>query len=149
MIFPKLALKKEPFFTKNKEYRSESKKIVTTLFIKTPGIDAQINTLSGGNQQKVVVAKWVPFDTTVMLLVDPAKGVDIGSKTELYEYILRQADKGMSVILYASDSEELISYCDRILVMHEGKIVNELAGDRISEDALVAASMNIKGVAHD
>ncbi|MDR0448064.1 MAG: sugar ABC transporter ATP-binding protein [Treponema sp.] len=149
LIFPKLALKKEPFFTKNKEYRSESEKIVETLLIMTHNIDAQVNTLSGGNQQKVVVGKWLPFNTTVMLLVDPAKGVDIGARTELYEYILRQADKGMSVILYASDTEELVAYCDRILVMHEGKIVEEIIGDKISEDAIVTASMKIKGMERD
>jgi ribose transport system ATP-binding protein len=148
LIFPKLALKKEPFFTKNKKYRKESEKIVETLSIKTHGIDAMVNTLSGGNQQKVVVGKWVFFDANILLLVDPAKGVDIGAKTELYEYILRQADKGVSVILYASDNEELVAYCDRILVMHEGKIVSEIAGDKISEDALVAVSMNIKGMGH-
>jgi ribose transport system ATP-binding protein len=144
LIFPKLTLKHEPFFTKNKKYRGESEKVIETLSIKAESIDAQVNTLSGGNQQKVVVGKWLFFNTLVMLLVDPAKGVDIGAKTELYEYILRQADKGMSVILYASDNEELVSYCDRILVMHEGEIAGEIAGENISEDALVAASMRIK-----
>ena len=149
MIFPKLALKKEPFFTNNRKYRAECEKIVETLSIKSNGIDAVVNSLSGGNQQKVVVGKWLPFDTTVMLLVDPAKGVDIGAKTELYEYILRQTENGMSVILYASDSEELVSYCDRVLVMYEGEIVDEIVGDKISEDALVAASMHMKGVRRD
>ena len=148
MIFPKLSLKKEPFFTKDREYRAECDKIVDTLSIKTHGIDAVVNSLSGGNQQKVVVGKWLPFDTTVMLLADPAKGVDIGAKAELYEYILKQTENGMSVILYASDSEELISFCDRVLVMYEGEIVDEIIGDDITEDTLVAASMNIKGAAH-
>jgi ribose transport system ATP-binding protein len=149
LIFPKLTLKKESFFTKNKKYRAESEKVIETLSIKVESIDTHVNTLSGGNQQKVVVGKWLFFNTSVMLLVDPAKGVDIGAKTELYEYILRQVDKGMSVILYASDNEELVSYCNRILVMHEGEIVGEIAGDKISEDALVAVSMNIKGMSHD
>ena len=142
-IFPKLALKKVPFFTKEKEYRKECDEIVDILSIKTHSIDSVVNTLSGGNQQKVVVGRWLPFATNVMLLVDPAKGVDIGAKTELYDYITKQTEeKGMSVILYASDAEELVAYCDRVLVMYEGGIVKEISGEDITEDAIIAASMH-------
>ena len=141
IIFPKLAQKKVQFFTKDKEYRKECEEIVDILSIKTHSIDSVVNTLSGGNQQKVVVGRWLPFDTNVMLLVDPAKGVDVGAKTELYEYIIKQTQNGMSVILYASDNEELVSYCDRVLVMYEGEIVKEIVGNDITEDAIIAASM--------
>ena len=148
MIFPKLALKKQPFFTKDKEYRKETEDIVKTLSIKTQTIDTVADHLSGGNQQKIVVGKWLPLQAKVLLLIDPVKGVDIGAKTELYEYISKQAKQGMSVILYASDSEELVTYADRILVMYEGAVVQELAGDDISEDALIAASMHVRHVKH-
>ena len=143
IIFPKLAMKKVPFFTKDKEYREECDGIVDILSIKTHNIDSDVNTLSGGNQQKVVVGRWLPFQTNVMLLVDPAKGVDIGAKTELYEYITKQTEEnGMSVILYASDAEELAMYSDRVLVMYEGEIVAELSGEEVTEDAIIAASMH-------
>ena len=142
IIFPKLAMKKVSFFTKDKDYRKESEEIVEMLQVKTHSIDSVVNTLSGGNQQKVVVGRWLPFEKNVMLLVDPAKGVDVGAKRELYEYIMGETEKGMSVILYASDNEELALYCDRVLVMYEGEIVEEIIGDDITEDAIIAASMH-------
>ena len=104
-----------------------------------------VETLSGGNQQKVVVGKWLSFDTNVLLLADPAKGVDVGAKRDLYQFIVNQVrDKKMSVILYASDNEELIQYCDRILIMYEGQIVATLERDEITDEAIIACSMRIK-----
>jgi ribose transport system ATP-binding protein len=104
-----------------------------------------VRTLSGGNQQKVVVGKWLPFQTNVLLLADPAKGVDVGAKRDLYEYILSQVgEKKMSVILYASDNEELIEYCDRLLIMYEGQVVATLEGDDITEDRIIAASLRVR-----
>lgn len=145
MIFPKLALKKQPLFTPTKKYREECEQIVKTLSIKTAGIDLSVDKLSGGNQQKVVVGKWLPFDTNVLLLADPAKGVDVGAKHDLYEFIMKMVrEKNMSVILYASDNDELVSYCDRVLVMYEGKIVGELKGKEISDEAIVEMSLQVK-----
>ncbi len=145
MIFPKLALKKQPLFTPTKKYREECEQIVKTLSIKTASIDLAVDKLSGGNQQKVVVGKWLPFDTNVLLLADPAKGVDVGAKYDLYEFIMKMVEeKNMSVILYASDNDELVSYCDRVLVMYEGKIVGELKGKEISDEAIVEMSLQVK-----
>jgi ribose transport system ATP-binding protein len=144
MIYPKLALKRQPLFTPNKKYRAECDQIVKTLSIKTHNIDTQVGTLSGGNQQKVVVGKWLTFDISVLLLADPAKGVDIGAKRDLYKYIVDQVKKKKtSVILYASDNEELIEYCDRVLIMYEGQIVDALEGEDINEEKIVAASMRV------
>ncbi|MEA5002984.1 MAG: sugar ABC transporter ATP-binding protein [Christensenella sp.] len=145
MIFPKLALKKQPLITPTKKYREECEQIVKTLSIKTASIDLAVDKLSGGNQQKVVVGKWLPFDTNVLLLADPAKGVDVGAKHDLYEFIMKMVEeKNMSVILYASDNDELVSYCDRVLVMYEGKIVGELKGKEISDEAIVEMSLQVK-----
>lgn len=142
IIFPKLALKRQPLFTPAKKYRAECERIVKSLSIKTHNLDTSVGTLSGGNQQKVVVGKWLTFDINVLLLADPAKGVDIGAKRDLYQYIMDMVkEKHTSVILYASDNEELIKYCDRVLIMYEGQIVDSLEGDRINEDDIVSASM--------
>lgn len=144
MIFPKLALKRQPFFTPGKRYRKECEEMVKALSIKTHDIDTVIGTLSGGNQQKVVVGKWLSFDINVLLLADPAKGVDIGAKRDMYNYIVNQVkEKNMSVILYASDNEELMEYCDRLLIMYEGQVVAVLEGDDINEDTVIAASMRV------
>jgi ribose transport system ATP-binding protein len=91
------------------------------------------------------VGKWLSFDTNVLLLADPAKGVDVGAKIELYQYIVNQVkEKKMSVILYASDNEELIEYCDRLMIMYEGQIVATLEGDDINDDTIIATSMRIR-----
>lgn len=145
MIFPKLGLGHQPVITPNKKYRKESKNIIDLLSIKAQNMDVPVSTLSGGNQQKVVVGKWLPFDANVLLLADPAKGIDIGAKMELYQYIVNQVkEKNISVILYASDNEELIEYCDRLLIMYEGQIVATLEGDDINDDAITAASLRVR-----
>ncbi len=142
LIFPKLGLGKQPLFTPHKRFRQECHDVIDVLSIKTAGMDIPVRTLSGGNQQKVVVGKWLSFDTCVLLLADPAKGVDVGAKRDLYEFILHQVKKKkMSVILYASDNEELVEYCDRLLIMYEGKIVKTLTGDGISDDNIISASI--------
>ena len=115
------------------------------LSIKVQSLETPVRTLSGGNQQKVVVGKWLSFDASVLLLADPAKGVDVGAKRDLYEFILRQVrEKKTSVILYASDNEELIQYCDRLMIMYEGQIVATLEGADITDDAIVATSMRVR-----
>jgi ribose transport system ATP-binding protein len=145
LIFPKLGLKAQPLFTPENKYRKEAADIVDVLSIMTHNLDMPVNSLSGGNQQKVVVGKWLAFDTNVLLLADPAKGVDVGAKRDLYEYIVGEVSENkMSVILYASDNEELIGYCNRLLIMYEGQIVATLEGDEINDDAIVATSMRVR-----
>lgn len=114
-------------------------------FYKTPTVDVPVENLSGGNQQKVVVGKWLPFDINVLLLADPAKGIDVGAKRDLYQYIVNQVqEKNTSVILYASDNEELVEYCDRVLIMYEGQIVASLEGGDINQDTIIACSMRLR-----
>jgi ribose transport system ATP-binding protein len=145
MIFPKLGLRRQPLLTPRRRYRRECADAVDVLSIKTGGLDMPVRTLSGGNQQKVVVGRWLSFEANVLLLADPAKGVDVGAKRDLYDYIVRQVrEKKMSVILYASDNEELIQYCDRLLIMYEGQIVATLAGDDINDDTITATSMRVR-----
>ncbi len=143
-VLPKLALKRQPFFMPREKYHQEGEEIVKKLSIKTESLDTTVNNLSGGNQQKVVVGKWLPFDMKVMLLSDPAKGVDVGAKRDMYAFITNMVkEKEMSVILYASDSDELISYCDRVLIMYEGGICGELTGSGITDEAIVQTSLHL------
>jgi ribose transport system ATP-binding protein len=145
MVFPKLSLKKQPVVTPVKRYKAECKEIVKTLSVVAKDLQSPVDTLSGGNQQKVVVGKWLSFDMKVLLLSDPAKGVDVSAKRDLYAFISRLVkEKNMGVILYASDSEELLENCDRVLIMYEGQIACELAGDRLNSDEIVTASMSLK-----
>ncbi len=144
-VFPKFCLPDHPLFIPDRECRAECERVVEILSIKTPNIDAPVSTLSGGNQQKVVVGKWLPFDIKVLLLADPAKGVDVGAKRDLYEYIVGLArEKEVGVILYASDNEELVEHCDRVLIMYEGEVVASLTGEEITDDAITAVSMRVR-----
>ncbi len=100
--------------------------------------------LSGGNQQKVVVGKWLSLRPRVLLLNDPTKGVDVGTRQNIYGIIHELTKQGTSVLLYASDNEELIDNCDRVLIVFEGRIVKEMKGDDIDEEKIVVASLHVE-----
>src|SRR5690606_16298519 len=100
-------------------------------------------TLSGGNQQKVVIAKWLMIDPDVILLNDPTRGIDVGTKQEIYRLMRELADAGKAILFYSTDYAELIGCCDRVAVMYDGRIVAELSGGEITEEALISAALNI------
>jgi ribose transport system ATP-binding protein len=101
----------------------------------------QVQALSGGNQQKVALAKWTPGDPQVLLLNDPTRGVDVETKREIYALLRRLAGEGKAIVLSSSDTPELVHLCDRVAVMREGRIVAFIERDGLSEEAIVAASM--------
>jgi len=103
------------------------------LNIRAPSVNSVVGTLSGGNQQKVVLAKWLAMSPAVMLFDEPTRGIDVGAKSEIYSLIRALADAGVAVLMISSDMEEVIGVSDRILVMHEGRISGELRRDQFSE----------------
>ncbi|WP_405674449.1 sugar ABC transporter ATP-binding protein [Streptomyces canus] len=107
--------------------------------VRTAGRGARITTLSGGNQQKVVVARCLAQRPPVLVLCEPTAGVDIATRLQLYDLIERQADEGMGVIVSSSDTEDLLALCTRVLVVRDGRIVREISGRDITEPALVHA----------
>jgi ribose transport system ATP-binding protein len=117
--------------------------MVKLLAIKTAGVDIPVGALSGGNQQKVVIAKWLMIAPRIILLNDPTRGIDVGTKQELYQLLRNLADKGAAIILYSTDYDELIGCCDRVLVLYEGAIRRELVGAEITESALISSALNI------
>jgi ABC-type sugar transport system ATPase subunit len=110
------------------------------LRIKAPGVDAPVGRLSGGNQQKVVIGKWLARRPDLLILDEPTRGVDIGARTEIHRLIRELAAGGLSVIVISSEAEELPELSDRVLVMVEGRIVRELVGAAITRNAIVQAS---------
>jgi ribose transport system ATP-binding protein len=102
-----------------------------------------VSTLSGGNQQKVVIAKWLLTEPRVILLNDPTRGIDVGTKQELYRLMRELADQGAAILFYSTDYDELIGCCDRVAIMYDGRIVRELEGDELNETNIVASSLNI------
>ena len=100
---------------------------------------SRVNSLSGGNQQKVVFAKWLEADPKVVLLDDPSRGVDVGAKVEMHAIIAEMAASGRIVIYTSSDLEEMADICDRVVVLFQGRLAGELAGSDLSEHRLLEA----------
>jgi len=104
-----------------------------------------VSSLSGGNAQKVVIGKWLMRQPKLLLLDDPTKGVDVGTKAEFYALLNQLCDEGKTILFYSSDEEELIGLCDRVLVLHDGMIRTELSGKNLTKENLIAASLGIEG----
>lgn len=118
--------------------RSQSGEYSTQLGVKAASIEANAGTLSGGNQQKVVLAKWLSRDPKVLIFDEPTRGVDVGAKAEIYERIRSLAvSEGVGVICISSDMEEVMALCDRVAVMHEGGITGILGQDELTEEAVM------------
>jgi ribose transport system ATP-binding protein len=116
---------------------------VRQLSIRTAGPEVPVGTLSGGNQQKVVLAKWLLTDARVILLNDPTRGIDVGTKQEIYRLLRQLADSGKGIILYSTDYAELVGCCDRVLILYRGKVVSELAGNDLNEQKILLAALNL------
>ena len=104
--------------------------MVGLLGIRTAGTDIAAGALSGGNQQKVVIAKWLMNKPRIILLNDPTRGIDVGTKEEIYRLLRKLADDGAAILFYSTDYAELIGCCDRVLVMYDGGIRRELSGTK-------------------
>ncbi|OOG44006.1 sugar ABC transporter ATP-binding protein [Polaromonas sp. A23] len=117
--------------------------MVDKLRIKLGSVEDPVQTLSGGNQQKVVIAKWLMTQPRVLLLNDPTRGIDVATKQEIYVLLRQLAAQGVAILLYSTDYEELIGLADRVLIMYEGRIARTLAGDEITEQEIVASSLNV------
>ena len=104
------------------------------LNIKTPSIEQLVSNLSGGNQQKVVLAKWLLTNSKIIIFDEPTRGIDVGVKFEIYQIMRDLAKEGISIIMISSDMPELLGVSDRIVVMKEGRLVGELTGDEIQQE---------------
>ena len=124
-----------------KKKRTMAKDYLKQLLVKCTGPNQIVNNLSGGNQQKVVFAKWLAAHPKVLLLDDPTRGVDVGAKQEIYGLIRELANNGIGVVFVSSELPELIGVCDRILVMRGGEIVGEVHGDEANENNLMLMAM--------
>jgi ribose transport system ATP-binding protein len=118
--------------------------MIRLLAIRTASPDIPVGSLSGGNQQKVVIGKWLMRSPRIILLNDPTRGIDVGTKQEIYQLLRRLADSGAAILFYSTDYDELIGCCDRVLVLYDGRITRELVGDAITERALVASALNVE-----
>jgi ribose transport system ATP-binding protein len=116
--------------------------LASSLKLKASRIDAPVSTLSGGNQQKVVLAKWFHAGGNVIILDEPTRGVDVGAKSEIYGIVLKLAEAGKAVLVISSEHQELFGLCDRILVMGEGQLRGELKPPDYSEERLLSLAIS-------
>ena len=129
-----------PFLNKTK-LRENTDWCIKSMRVKTPSQETKIRSLSGGNQQKVILGRWLLTDPTVLLLDEPTRGIDVGAKYEIYQLIIDLAEKGKTVIMVSSEMPELLGVCDRILVMSGGRLSGEVnAADTTQEEIMTLAA---------
>jgi len=117
--------------------------LVSKLVVKTASIDSKVSNLSGGNQQKVALMKWITSGCKVLILDEPTRGVDVGAKVEMYRIINQLAEEGIAIIMISSEMPEIIGMSDRVLVMREGEITGELSKEELTEQNLIRLSMGV------
>jgi ribose transport system ATP-binding protein len=123
--------------------KKDAEQAGNSLNLKMAGLGEPVSSLSGGNAQKVVLGKWLMRKPQLLLLDDPTKGVDVGTKTEFYGLLTHLCEEGKTILFYSSDDEELVGLCDRVLVLHDGVIRTELSGASLTKENLIAASLGV------
>jgi ribose transport system ATP-binding protein len=130
-------------FIKAKKESNNSAELIRKLTIKTENENQEVSKLSGGNQQKVVLAKWLNRNCRVMIIDEPTRGVDVGAKVEIYNLINELSQKGVAIIVISSETSELIGICDRIIIMRKGQIHGGLTKQEFSEEEILRLSLGV------
>jgi ribose transport system ATP-binding protein len=125
------------------EEKSVTRKFIQDLFIKTPSTEQRVRNLSGGTQQKVVLAKWLFTQSQLLIFDEPTRGIDVGAKAEIYQLMWRLVAQGIAILMISSELPEVLKMCDRILVMHEGTISGELRRDEADQEKIMALAMGL------
>lgn len=123
-----------------KETREITQKYVTELKTKTPSTEQTVRKLSGGNQQKVVIAKWLVRDCDILIFDEPTRGIDVGAKSEIYQLMEKLAQEGKAIIMISSELPEILRMSDRVIVMCEGRVTAEIPIEQASQEAIMAAA---------
>jgi ribose transport system ATP-binding protein len=121
-----------------REQRSQAEKMIEDLNIRTPGPDQEVRYLSGGNQQKVVIGRWLLADSRVMIMDEPTRGIDVGARVEIYELMNDLTANGAGILMISSDLPEVLGMSDRILVMSGGRITGELSAEEATQERVMA-----------
>jgi ribose transport system ATP-binding protein len=148
VVLPLMPLKSRFGMMSAKLRLSQALSTIDTLRIAANGPDHVVGKLSGGNQQKVVLGKWLTTEPRILLLDEPTRGIDIGAKDEIYDLVGKLADQGLSVIFTSSELSEFVAVCDRVIVLCEGTLTGELKGDEITTDAIKDLAMQFPDANH-
>jgi ribose transport system ATP-binding protein len=134
-------------WVKTRATREQALKLVQALSIKTPGIAQRVKNLSGGNQQKVVIAKWLTADTEILIFDEPTRGIDVGAKSEIYKLLNDLAREGKAIIMISSELPEILRMSHRILVMCEGRIAGDLVAGAATQEGIMTLATQRESVA--
>ena len=124
------------------EERSVADKYISALGVRCSSNEQTVGQLSGGNQQKVVIAKWIYRDCDVLIFDEPTRGIDIGAKFEIYRMLAELAEKGKAIIMVSSDNKELMAVCDRIMVMSAGLVAATFAPSEWNQEKIMSAAFS-------
>ncbi|WP_440529910.1 sugar ABC transporter ATP-binding protein [Serratia sarumanii] len=124
-------------FVSARQDRDVVQRLIRAVGVKTPDAETAVSTLSGGNQQKVVIARWLNNDCNILIFDEPTRGIDVGAKAEIYQLMQQLTQQGISIIMISSELPEIIGVCDRVLVFRGGHIVAELTGDDIESNHIM------------
>ncbi|HBR01516.1 MAG TPA: sugar ABC transporter ATP-binding protein, partial [Ruminiclostridium sp.] len=127
----------------NRKMRTDTVEYVDKLNIKTTDTEVRVQDLSGGNQQKVLVARWLLTNPEILLVDEPTRGIDVGAKAEIHSLITKMAGSGKAIIMASSEMPEIIGMCDRILVMHEGRLTGILNRSDATQERIMEYATNI------
>ena len=128
------------FVTNVNRERKFGEKAKIDLRVKANSVDSIVGTLSGGNQQKVVLAKWLLINPKVLFLDEPTRGIDVGAKQEIYAQINELAQKGLAIVLVSSELPEVLGMADRVMVLHEGHVTGEFTRAEATPEKVMAAA---------
>jgi ABC-type sugar transport system ATPase subunit len=138
-----LGNKIKQFFFKVARHQPLVSPLVQQLSIRTPSLFQQVQNLSGGNQQKVVLGKWLFAESDFYVFDEPTRGIDVNSKAEFYQLMSALTKEGKSIIMVSSDMPELISLSDRVLVVRKGEITGEIRGEEITEERIIRSALGM------
>jgi ribose transport system ATP-binding protein len=141
LLLGRLAVKGSPIVAPRKQ-RKLANMLMLAANVKSDSADRMVRTLSGGNQQKVIIGRWLEVNTPVLVFDEPTAGIDIPSKMEIYATLRRLADEGAAIVVCSTDFQEVGLVTDRVFVMREGRIVGEIAGEQASEQKLIEMEMS-------
>jgi ribose transport system ATP-binding protein len=125
------------FFLKGQPMREAAQRFIRLLNIRTPSAAQEVRLLSGGNQQKVVVAKWLDRDCDILFFDEPTRGIDVGAKSEIYKLLRTLADQGKAIVMISSELPEILRMSDRIVVMCEGRMTGELTPEQATQERIM------------
>jgi ribose transport system ATP-binding protein len=130
-------------FVSRREERDRIAPLIRDLRVKTPSVEQGISNLSGGNQQKAILARWLFTESRFLIFDEPTRGIDVGAKAEIYQLIVDLAAGGKSVLVISSELPEILGLCHRIYVMREGEIAGEFSGPQATQEQLLATAMGV------